>query len=596
MTFAMKNFFRRFALLNKLYGEEKYNIILLTVLGFVNGIVGSLGIGALIPMFSFLLNKGASEDRISRYIFQAFHYVGMEPSAMKLLLVVSILFVVKAILSVIFGYIGLKIGLNYEIRTKRSLYMRTLQTNWSYISKQKIGYLENTLMNDVDDAKVMIKRISIIISQFTSFVMYLVVAFTISRFVTLMTLGVGVVILVILLPRVKRTKKYSKELGLLKKEIGHHMNETVIGIKTIKVAGVEKEVYNIISRFFERAQKNVITLYVVRNIPEDFLETTNLLFIAVVFALSYSRPGFNFAAFLITIYLIQKIFGYILATQNAAHEINKSMPNLSRVLALDDEVNRFKEDEGGNEKFLFTRSLELRNVGFSYDGVNPALHDVSFRISKGEMVGIIGPSGAGKTTLVDILLRLFVVSAGDILLDDKDMNAINLYEWRRHIGYVSQDIFLRNDTIRNNIIFYNSTLTDDDIITAAKTANCYDFIMGLPDKFDTIVGERGLRLSGGERQRVVLARVLAQKPSILILDEATSALDNESEMAIRNALKQIKGNLTIIMIAHRLSTVTDADSLFVVEHGTIIERGKPKELLEDETSYFHRAYKTGTLS
>ena len=593
----MKTIKRRIELFKKLFGGQKYQIIFLTVLGFVNGIVASIGIGALVPLFSFIANAGnQNNDRISRSIFSVFHYFHMEPTALKLLVLVCVLFVIKAIMTAIFGYVGMKISLDYGVTQQQDLYLGALHTNWSYLSQQKIGYLENTLTIDVGYAKTMLKRISIIIYQITSFLMYLAVAMAISLFITVVTLGMGVVILVALLPLIRKTKKYSKEYAGLRKDIAHQVNETIVGIKTIKVSGVENQVNRVLSQFFQRLKKILMKMYVIRNIPEDSLETINLLFISVVFAFSYARPGFSFAAFLVVIYLIQKIFGYVIGAQGALHDINEAIPYLNRVLMLHEETARYHEEEGGNCEFSFTRLLELRDVEFSYDNAIPVLKSVSFTVSKGEMVGIIGPSGAGKTTIVDMLLRLFRPQKGGIFMDGTDIHMIDLKEWRTHIGYVSQDIFLRNDTIRNNIAFYNNALSDADIINAAKTAYCYDFIMNLPDKFDTVVGERGLRLSGGERQRIVLARVLAQKPKILILDEATSALDNESEMAIREAIQKIRGELTLIVIAHRLSTVTDADMLLVLENGSIIERGKPKDLLEDETSYFHRAYTTGMIS
>ncbi len=587
---------KRIALFKRLYGGQKYQILFLTILGFINGIVASIGAGALIPLFSFVVHAGnPSEDRVSRYIISAFHYFNFEPNALRLLILVCALFVLKAILTIIFGYISLKISLDYSIMLQQNLYRGVLHTNWSYLSQQKIGFIENTLMVDTSYAKNMIKRMSTIIYQCTSFLMYFIVAFTISRFITLATMGMGLFILLMLIPLMRKTKIYSQATLGLRKEIAHRVNENVVGVKTIKVTGVEDQVNQSVIKFFEKMKKMMMRSYVVRNMPEDALETISLLFVSVVFGLSYTRPGFDFAAFLVVVYLIQKIFAYVTQTHGIIHDINDATPYLERVLNLSEEISRFQEKEEGHKPFRFSHALELHDVKFAYGEADSVINGISFTLQKGEMIGIIGPSGAGKTTIVDILLRLFTPDQGVILVDGTDIRMIDLQEWRKHIGYVSQDIFLRNDTIRSNIAFYNDAVTEKDIIAAAKTAYCYDFIMNLPDKFNTMVGERGLRLSGGERQRIVLARVLAQKPSILILDEATSALDNESEMAIRSAIKNIRGELTLIVIAHRLSTVTDADTLLVLENGSIIERGKPKDLLEDETSYFHRAYTTGLL-
>ena len=218
------------------------------------------------------------------------------------------------------------------------------------------------------------------------------------------------------------------------------------------------------------------------------------------------------------------------------------------------------------------------------------LSNVSFSIKKGEMIGLIGPSGAGKTTLVDILLRLLKPQEGVILLDGKDIAGIAMREWRTNVGYVSQDIFLANDTIENNIKFYDESISRDEIISAVKMAHIYDFIESQPDGFKTVVGERGIRLSGGQRQRIVLARALTRKPQILILDEATSALDNESEVLIQKSIEKLKSKITVIAIAHRLSTVTASDKLFVLDNGKIIEEGNPSELLKNKESYFYKTY------
>ena len=218
------------------------------------------------------------------------------------------------------------------------------------------------------------------------------------------------------------------------------------------------------------------------------------------------------------------------------------------------------------------------------------MRGVNFNIKKGEMAGVIGPSGAGKTTIVDILLRLFAPTGGEILIDGKNIGSISIADWRRNVGYVSQDIFLKNDTIRENIIFYGDGVTDGDIDRALKLANIHDFIKSLPKGLETVVGERGVLLSAGQRQRIVLARALARKPKILILDEATSALDNESEKLIKESIDSLKGEITVIVIAHRLSTIMSADKLIALEDGHVVEEGSPQELLKDKSSYFYRVY------
>jgi ABC-type multidrug transport system fused ATPase/permease subunit len=176
-----------------------------------------------------------------------------------------------------------------------------------------------------------------------------------------------------------------------------------------------------------------------------------------------------------------------------------------------------------------------------------------------------------------------------MLIDDINAKEVSIQEWRERIGYVSQDIFLMNDTVANNIKFYNN-LTKKELEVAAKQANIYDFIESLPDKFNTVIGERGIMLSAGQRQRIIIARVLARKPELLILDEATSALDNESELKIQKVIENLKGKITVLAIAHRLSTIINSDRVLVLEKGKIKEQGRPQQLLKDKNSYFYKVY------
>ena len=285
------------------------------------------------------------------------------------------------------------------------------------------------------------------------------------------------------------------------------------------------------------------------------------------------------------------MFSFIQSSQAKISKINQNIPYLTSVINCQTEVKKRLEKAAGDKNFKFDSLLEFKNIDFSYDDSGEkVLNDLNLMIKKGETVGLIGHSGSGKTTIVDLLLRFFNPVAGSIAADGVDISEINLKQWRKNIGYVSQDIFLLNDTIANNIRFYDESISGGDILKAAKLANIYDFIIQQPEKFDTLVGERGLKLSAGQRQRIVLARALSRNPKLLVLDEATSALDNESEVAIKHALDGLKGKVTMLIVAHRLSTIEDSDKLVVLEGGRIIEEGRPQDLLENKNSYFYKMY------
>jgi ATP-binding cassette subfamily B protein len=229
--------------------------------------------------------------------------------------------------------------------------------------------------------------------------------------------------------------------------------------------------------------------------------------------------------------------------------------------------------------------ITLKNVTFAYQQRNPVIKNLSLHIPAGNTIAIVGSTGSGKSTLVKLLLRLYEIQEGTITLDNLDIRDIFLTDLRQSIGLVSQDVFLFHGTVKENICYGSPHASFEEIIAAAKIAESHDFIMELPQDYDTIVGERGQKLSGGQRQRLAIARAILKNPPILILDEATSAVDNETEAAIGRSLEKITQNRTTIAIAHRLSTIRHADCIYVMEYGKIVEQGKHEQLLEKEGIY-----------
>lgn len=318
----------------------------------------------------------------------------------------------------------------------------------------------------------------------------------------------------------------------------------------------------------------------------EMLVMTLFCGVFIVFTLFFSVDLKMFVPLLVAYLLV--FFKFFSQTQTLINYVSEMFERLEQFRICEDLLNNSKKAILPNGKIKIdklNKGFEFKNVSFGYNKDHDILKKINLFIPKGNFVALVGPTGAGKTTVANLLAGLYFPSEGALCIDDAESKDVDMQDWRQKIGYISQDIFLFRDTIKNNILYGKSDATAGEMTSAAKIAQIHDFIMTLPQGYDSVLGERGLNLSGGQRQRLSIARAIIRKPEVLILDEATSSLDNETEQLIQGALFQVFKGCTIIAIAHRLSTISKADKIFVLQDGEIVENGTHEDLAKRNGLY-----------
>jgi subfamily B ATP-binding cassette protein MsbA len=380
-----------------------------------------------------------------------------------------------------------------------------------------------------------------------------------------------------------RLRKQSARAQAHIAELTAALNETLGGIRIVKGFGAEPEEKDRFARATSLYRRSVVRLLTLDALAGPLSEFWG---VAVGVAVLYyggrlilePNATMSVGPFFLFFFALVSMLHPLKELANTVARFQRGAAAATRIFEILDLPGE-SEDPNAEPVHALKRDIAFENVSFAYDGRSEVLNGVSFRARAGTTTALVGPSGAGKSTLVDLIPRFNDPSDGSVLLDDRDLRRLKRRDLRSLIGIVSQDPILFNDTILRNIGYANPKASREAIIEAAKTANAHEFILALPEGYNTRIGERGVFLSGGQRQRIAIARAVLRNPSILILDEATSSLDAESEMLVQEALDRLQSGRTTFVIAHRLSTVLEADQILVLDRGQIVDRGRHEELL-----------------
>jgi subfamily B ATP-binding cassette protein MsbA len=480
-------------------------------------------------------------------------------------------------------------GVVRDLRNK--LMNKLLHLPLSFYSKEKKGDIISRMTTDVLEIEWSIMQtLELIFREPISIFVSLVSMIFISPYLTLyifLLIPVAALGIVLISKSLRRSAEKSKTILA---QLFALIEESLGGIKVIKAYGIEK----FIGQKFQSTNQNLFIQNVKVYRKNDLASpATEVVVLGILMFILYLGSKLVFhnelsaSAFIGYFGIASQIIPPIKQISQAYNTIQKGLVSEERINRILNEPITITNDANAEEYTTFNEKIEFKNVHFSYLKGDKGflLKDINLTIPKGKVIALVGKSGSGKTTLTDMLLRFYEPDKGEILIDGKNIQKIQIASLRQLISLVSQDSFLMNDTIKNNITF-GKDYPDEAIIAAAKMANAHEFISQLPDQYNTYVGDRGANLSGGQRQRISIARAILRNSPILILDEATSSLDTENEKIIQDTIQKIKHNRTIIIIAHRLSTIMNADTIVVLNKGEIVEQGTHQELLNKKGHYF----------
>jgi ABC-type multidrug transport system fused ATPase/permease subunit len=488
-------------------------------------------------------------------------------------------------------YFVVKAGHKVIYKLRYDLYKHIQHMSASFYNQNQSGGIVSIIMNDIALAQNLIgNALTNIWMDGFLVIILLIIMIKMDPILTLASLTIFPVYILVGKKLGRKVKENSHLLQEETQEMSAHIQEKISAYSVVQAFAQEKHE----KKAFKNESKNLLEyqlnsgkLSSINTVIAGFLTAIAPIIVVWVGCIRVNE-GILTIGQLITFYAY---LGNFYTPINRFAELNvvfgTSMASLERVFRTMDLPADINDKPDAIPCKNIKGDIEFSNLYFKYDEEHITLHDVNLKIDAGKRVAIVGASGSGKTTLVSLLPRFYDASSGQITIDGIDLRDYQLHSLRENIGIVLQETVLFSGTIRDNILYGRLDATEQEIMDAAKAANAYDFIMDLPDKFDTMLGERGTRLSGGQKQRIAISRVFIKNPRILILDEATSALDSESENLIQDALERLMEGRTTIIIAHRLSTVIDANEIVVMNKGVLIERGPHEELLKKGGYYKH---------
>ena len=567
------------------------SLVLLISISFTE----SLSLITIFPLLQVLGLKSeeTATSKLTEITQLFFNTINLKPTLTYILILYALLAITQAFIYRLQTISNQTLISNFAQYLKTNLYNTISNTSWLFFLRNKSSYFAQALTTEIDRIYSGTYFLLQLISNSIIILIYSILAFTVSFKMTMIVLTIGLFISFLLKNEIKKSHDLGRDFTTQYGKAYSSTLEHLGALKTIKCYNKEQDSKLLFNKLIRNIETlNLKTTSVSANVKFLF-DLTSALVITMTLYISFEILKIQAANLFFLFFLFARIMPRISTLQQNQIQVASVLPAFENIITIQESCKSNSDtlNKGTNKiPIIFNKNIELSNISFGYEKGQETISNISLLIERGKTTAIVGPSGSGKSTIIDLIIGLLIPNKGTILIDGIPLTAETTTSWREQISHVSQDTFLFNDSIRANLLWACPHASEKEILEAVKISSLKGFISSLPNGLETIIGDRGVLLSHGERQRLALARAILRKPSLLILDEATSSLDSENEKYIQETIEQFHGNITVLIISHRLSTICNSDKIYVLDSGNIIESGNWNNLIANKTSKFYKLF------